>query len=74
MDDNDGELLPDLLIADVCRWVGANRNPRAGQMQELLGWLQDRFEIVRAGADGVDNVMAVSFIEDLPAPGNPTRT
>ncbi|BCW36036.1 hypothetical protein StoSoilA2_20920 [Arthrobacter sp. StoSoilA2] len=69
MDDNEGELLPHLLMADVCRWVMSNHHSQANRVRDLLGWLGGRFEAVGAGGDGVDNVIAASVIEHLPTRG-----
>ncbi|MFK4641086.1 DUF7674 family protein [Paenarthrobacter histidinolovorans] len=68
LDDNDGELLPHLLIADICRWVVAEQASNPLRVLQLLSWLEVHFAGVGHAMDDVDNVIAVSFIEHLPLP------
>lgn len=46
MDDNDGELLPHLLIAGICRCVLVQRASHVDSVRELLWWLEGCFESV----------------------------
>ncbi|WP_416417186.1 hypothetical protein [Paenarthrobacter aromaticivorans] len=73
LDDNYGELLPHLLMADVCRLVLDFQQHPNDQTGALLAWLEQHFEEAGPGGDGVDNVIAASFIEHLPAPGETGR-
>lgn len=61
------ELLPHLLIADVCRWVLANYAGVPREVRRLLAWLEDHFETGGAERMRLDDLIAVSFIEHLPA-------
>ncbi|MFJ5956875.1 hypothetical protein ACIQC5_13065 [Paenarthrobacter sp. NPDC092416] len=68
LEDNDGELLPHLLIADICRWVVAEQASNPLRVLQLLSWLEVHFAGLGHVMDDVDNVIAVSFIEHLPLP------
>lgn len=71
LEDNYGEVLPHLLIADVCRWVLANYFSSPNEVRRLLAWLEDRFETGGAGRAALDDLIAVSFIEHLPCRWEP---
>ncbi|WP_144660101.1 hypothetical protein [Paenarthrobacter nicotinovorans] len=71
LEDNDGELLPHLLMADICRWVLAEQDSNPLRVLQLLSWLEVHFAGVGDVMDDVDNVIAVSFIEHLPLPSEP---
>lgn len=62
--DNEGELLPYLLMSDVARWTirEVARNP--SRVAELLGWLEARYA---AADEVVETLIAVGFVEMLPA-------
>jgi hypothetical protein len=66
--DNDGELLPHLVMADVVRWLVEHRDDCADVARALFQWLETAYE---GGDDEVRNVIAVSGIEMLPDPGTP---
>lgn len=70
IDDNNGELLPHLLIADITRWLvkrvdGANQT---NVIEEILGELERAYA---AGDDDdkVSELIAVSCLENFPRPG-----
>lgn len=69
MEDNYGELLPHLLIADFCRWACASQVSSLDSVKSFLISLEHRFDAVGGGGSLVDNLIAVSFIEHLPLPG-----
>ncbi|MFJ4286920.1 hypothetical protein ACIPY0_14875 [Paenarthrobacter nicotinovorans] len=69
--DNDGDLLPHLLIADICRWVVAEQDSQPLRVLQLLSWLEVHFAGQSDAKDDVDNAIAVSFIEHLPLPSEP---
>ena len=71
LEDNNGELLPHLLMADICRWAVAERDSNALRVLQLLWWLEFQFETTQDGADPIDNVISASFIEHLPKPTEP---
>ncbi|GLY19938.1 hypothetical protein Kisp01_69520 [Kineosporia sp. NBRC 101677] len=66
LDDNEGEVLPSLVMADVVRWLTANvsKNPR--ECEEILAWLDMAYS---HGSDEQRTVIAVSAVEEIPAPG-----
>ncbi|MCP2048982.1 UNVERIFIED_ORG: hypothetical protein J3D58_003054 [Paenarthrobacter nicotinovorans] len=66
--DNYGDLLPHLLMADICRWAVAEQGSNPVRVLQLLSWLEVHFAGVGHVMDDVDNVIAVSFIEHLPLP------
>ncbi|WP_159705579.1 hypothetical protein [Arthrobacter sp. 18067] len=69
--DNDGDLLPHLLIADICRWVVTEQDSQPLQILQLLSWLEVHFAGMSDAKDDVDNAIAVSFIEHLPLLSEP---
>ncbi|MEI2279048.1 hypothetical protein OHC50_16415 [Paenarthrobacter ilicis] len=71
LEENYGELLPHLTIADICRWVVAEQDSDPLRVLQLLSWLEVHFAGVGHVMDAVDNVIAVSFIEHLPLPSEP---
>lgn len=71
LEENYGELLPHLLIADICRWVVAEQDSDPLRVLQLLSWLEVHFAGVGHVMDAVDNVIAFSFIEHLPLPSEP---
>lgn len=62
--DNDGELLPYLLLSDVARWAGPAVEKDRARVAELMQWLEARFT---DGDVNVENLIAVGFVEMLPA-------
>lgn len=71
MEDNDGELLAHLLMADICRWVIAQREADPIRVLQLLLWLEAHLETLMQSQDPVDNVICASFIEHLPLSWEP---
>lgn len=65
LDDNLGEILPHILMADYCRVV-ISAKPEDLWVKMLLSTLEDKFSDTED--DGISNVIAVSFIEHLPPP------
>ena len=75
--DNFGEVLPHLFFGDLTRLVVGDlrgaadagsqaERPSAGQVRELLDELEQAFA---AGPEEVSDLIAVSFLENLPRPG-----
>ena len=62
-----GGMLPHVFLGDVTRYVAelADASPEAPQLQAMLDLLEDRFP---NGAADEQEMIAVSFIENLPAP------
>ena len=72
LDDQEGELLPHLAMADIERWI---EDQWSGNQQDqvlgLLAWMEAAY----AAGDDVTELIAVSFIEHLPysGPGSDLR-
>lgn len=66
--DNGGEVLPHVFMADVERWAEALVVERRELLIDLLAEL-DR--ALSSGCDAVVNLIDVSFVENLPYPGEP---
>ncbi|NEJ10705.1 hypothetical protein GR238_35775 [Rhizobium leguminosarum] len=58
--DNDGEILPDLLMADYCRLV--ERVPDDEWVRSFLAYLEDNF---LGQSESLTELISVSFIEHL---------
>lgn len=64
--DDDGQVLPHLVMADVVRWLVAHRSSRPEGVRSVLNWLEDAYE---RGDDDVRDVIAISGVEMIPDPG-----
>ncbi len=72
LEEQEGEVLPHLFMADVERWVEgevkSGDSSRCAQVQAMLDFL----EIVYSTAgEEVEELISVSFLEHLPRPGDP---
>jgi hypothetical protein len=74
---NEPELLPHVLIADIELWAereaAEGRTEHGGPLMRLLAYLEEvyRAETEPFALDPPGNVIAVSFIEGIPASGRP---
>lgn len=72
LSDQEGEVLPHLFMADLERWaekkVMSDYDGPCGELREVLDFLE--FAFSAAGAE-VEELIAVSFLEHLPRPGEP---
>ena len=67
--DQEGEVLPHLIMADVERWARtALRQGKHQEVQQVLEHLEEEF---RGPDDDVREVISASFLEHLPRPGSP---
>jgi hypothetical protein len=66
--DNDGELLPHLVMSDIVRWLVDHRESEPEACRTILEQLEAAFV---AGPDEVRGVIAVSGVEMIPDPGQP---
>jgi hypothetical protein len=69
LEDNFGEMLPHLLIADYERWAESAVQAQDPLLMEFLRLLEDAF---RSGGPHVQELISVSFLEHLPRPGKPS--
>jgi hypothetical protein len=67
LDDQQGELLPHLLLADISRWF--LKNPTGSEAQAFVHWLESEFA---RGHSDVQELVSVSFLEMLPQPWEDT--
>ncbi len=65
--DNEGEVLPHLVMSDIVRWLVQHRD-NAPFCQEVWSWLENAFE---QGSDDEKDVIGVSAVEMIPDPGEP---
>jgi hypothetical protein len=69
LDDNFGDVLPHLFLADVSRYlVDLIESGRRGDALPVLDWLEQRF---RAGSEEEQELIATGFLEALPRPDEP---
>lgn len=61
--DQDGELLPYLLMADVARWAHENATQRPDRVAQLMRRLEQEFA---AGDGAIKDLIGVGFVEMLP--------
>jgi hypothetical protein len=73
LEDQDGEVLPHIFMADVERWVEAGLVDEVGEsrpaVRKLLALLEDA--VVEGADESVIEVIHASFLEHLPQPGEP---
>lgn len=68
LQDNDGQVLPHLVLAEIIRWLVARRASHPADCRSILDWL--RVEYGR-GPDDVRDLIAVSGVQIIPDPGQP---
>lgn len=70
--EQDGEVLPHLLMADLERWaeaeLGKGQEGSRASVQAVLEFLEDAYA---TQGDEVEELIAVSFLEHLPRAGEP---
>ena len=62
--DQEGELLPYVLMGDVVRWAESEVAHNRSRVATLMQWLEIRFS---SADDVVQELIAVGFVEMLPA-------
>lgn len=70
LQDNQGEILPHILISGVVRWMVVNRAMKPAVCRSIMGWMER--EIV-AGPPYTRNMIDVSAMEAMPSPAEPVR-
>jgi hypothetical protein len=68
LEDNEGQVLPHLVMADVVRWLVANRASHPEVCRSVLDWLGSEYE---RGPDDVRGLITVSGVQMIPDPGEP---
>lgn len=68
LQDNFGEVLPHLVMADVVRWLVANRVSRPDVVRSVLDWLEREYA---RGPEDVRGLIALGAVEMIPDPGQP---
>ena len=68
LDDNEGELLPHLVLADILRWLAARADSDVDTCRSILDWLERAYE---RGPEDVQGLITVSGVEMIPDPGHP---
>lgn len=68
LEDNNGQVLPHLLMGDVMRWLVAHwvSDPRV--CRSVLAWLDEAYE---SGNDELRGLVVLSGVENIPDPGQP---
>lgn len=73
LDDQEGEVLPHLFMADVERWaereIAASRTAEGSHLASVLAVVDA--ELHDAGDTEIGELITVSFVEHLPYPGEP---
>lgn len=68
LQDNNGEVLPHVLMADYERWAESALATGDPQLSEFLDFLEEAYG---SGGPEVEELIAVSFLEHIPRPGEP---
>ena len=66
--DNEGVVLPHLVLADVVRWAVAHRASHPDVCRSVLAWLEREFD---DGPEDVRGLITVSGVVMIPDPGQP---
>jgi hypothetical protein len=66
--DNECEILPSLVMADVIRWLIEHRRSHPEVCESVFAWLEEEFH---RGPDDVRGLIAVSGVLMIPDPGQP---
>lgn len=68
LEDNEGEVLPHIVMAEVMRWLGSRVASDPDICRSILGWLEREYE---RGPEDVQGLITVSGVEMIPDPGQP---
>jgi len=71
LEDQEGEILPHLFVADLERWIEAELERSGGEPTELIEQILAALETAVRRGDEVSEVIHASFLEHLPRPGDP---
>lgn len=69
LEDNEGEVLPHLLLSDVVRWMSSSElEPHRARCDETWRWLAVQYQ---SGDSDVRDLIVVSGVKMIPDPGSP---
>ncbi len=68
LEDNEGEVLPNLVLADVIRWLASHVDSDPQVCGEIVDWLEVAYN---EGGREVQGMLTVSGVEMIPDPGQP---
>lgn len=63
LEDQEGELLPYLFMADVARWAHAHVSPEAHAVGRLVDWLEVEFDVAQPAEK---DLIGLGFVEAIP--------
>ena len=66
--DNEGVVLPHLVLADVIRWLTDHRASDPDLCRSVIQWMEGEF---LKGPEDVHGLITVSGVEVIPDPGQP---
>ena len=66
LDDQNGEILPNVLLGEITRWLVCNFDSEPN-VKEIVATLEHAYS--GGESTGVSELVAVSFLENLPRPG-----
>lgn len=66
--DNDGEVLPTIVLDDVVRWLVAHRTSHLDVCRSVFAWLEEE---LAGSSEAVRGLITVSGIVMIPDPGQP---
>ena len=68
LEENNGEVLPHLVMADIVRWLVDHRVTHPGACRSIVDWLEREYA---RGPEEVRGLIIVSGVEMIPDPGHP---
>lgn len=68
LEDNEGEVLPTVVLDDVVRWLVAHRTSHPDVCRSVFAWLEQELQ---DGSEAVRGLITVSGIVMIPDPGQP---
>lgn len=66
LEDNNGQVLPHLLMGDVIRWLTEHWESDSQVCRSVLDWLDEAYD---SGDDAVQELIVVSGVANIPDPG-----
>ena len=66
--DNEGQILPHVVLADVIRWLVEHRNSHPDVCQSVFAWME---QVFIGGSHDLRGLITVSGVVMIPDPGEP---